>query len=40
MSGDVEPAPGDVLHIEARYDATEATIILDGEFDAAGLARF
>jgi anti-sigma B factor antagonist len=40
MAGDGEPSPGDVLHIEARYDDTEAAIILDGEFDAAGLARF
>ena len=40
MSGGVEPSPGDVLHVEARYDDTEATIIFDGEFDAAGLARF
>jgi anti-anti-sigma factor len=40
MSGDVEPSPGDVLHVEARYDDTEATVILDGEFDMAGVARF
>ena len=40
MSGDLEPSPGDVLHIEARYDDTEATIVLDGEFDMAGVARF
>jgi anti-anti-sigma factor len=40
MSGDVEPSPGDVLHIEAIYDDAEATIILDGELDMAGLARF
>jgi anti-anti-sigma factor len=40
MSGDVEPSPGDVLRVEARYDNTGATVILDGEFDAAGLARF
>jgi anti-anti-sigma regulatory factor len=39
MSGDLESSPGDVLHVEARYADTEATI-LDGEFDAAGLARF
>jgi len=29
---DLQPSTGDVLHIEARYDDTEATIILDGEF--------
>jgi anti-anti-sigma factor len=40
MSGDLEPSPGDVLHVEARYDDTEATIFLDGEFDLAGVARF
>ena len=40
MSGDLEPSPGDVLHVEARYDDTEATIVLDGEFDMAGVARF
>jgi hypothetical protein len=37
MSADVEPSPGDVLHVAARYDSTRATVILDGEFDAAGL---
>jgi anti-sigma B factor antagonist len=40
VSGDVEPSPGNVLHVEARYDDTEATVILDGELDMAGLARF
>jgi anti-anti-sigma regulatory factor len=40
MSGDLESSPGDVLHVEARYADTEAIIILDGEFDAAGMARF
>jgi anti-sigma B factor antagonist len=40
MSGDLQPSTDDVLHIEARYDDTEATIILDGEFDMAGVARF
>jgi hypothetical protein len=40
MAGDVEPSPGDVLQVEARYDDAEATIILDGEFDMAGVARF
>ena len=40
MSGDVDSSLGDVLQVEARYDDTEATIILDGEFDMAGVARF
>jgi anti-sigma B factor antagonist len=40
MSGELEPSPGDVLHVEGRYDDTEATIFLDGEFDMAGVARF
>jgi anti-anti-sigma factor len=40
MSGDVESSPGDVLHVEARYDDTEATILLGGEFDMTGVARF
>ena len=40
MSDHLEPSRGDVLHIEARYDHTEATIVLDGEFDAAGVTRF
>jgi anti-anti-sigma factor len=34
------PPPGHVLHVEARYDDTEATIVPDGEFDMAGVARF
>jgi anti-anti-sigma factor len=29
-----------VLNLEARYDDTEATIVLDGEFDMSGVARF
>jgi hypothetical protein len=37
MSGDLESSPGDVLHVEATYADTEATIILRR---AAGLARF
>jgi anti-anti-sigma factor len=40
MSGDLGPSPGDLLHLEARYDDTEATIVLDGEFDMSGVARF
>jgi len=32
--------PGDVLQVEARYDDTEATILLGGEFDMTGVARF
>jgi anti-anti-sigma factor len=40
MSGDVESSPGDVLQVEARYDDTEATILLGGEFDMTGVARF
>ena len=40
MAGDVEPSPGDVPQVEARYDDTEATILLDGEFDMTGVARF
>jgi hypothetical protein len=30
MSGDLESSPSDVLHVEARFADTEATIILDG----------
>jgi anti-anti-sigma factor len=40
MSDHLEPAPSDALLIEARYDDTEATIVLDGEFDMSGVARF
>ena len=40
MSGDVESSPGDVLQVEARYDDTEATILLGAEFDMTGVARF
>ena len=40
MSDDLQPSPGDVLHVEGRYDDTEATVFLDGEFDMAGVARF
>ena len=40
MSCDLESCLGDVLQVEARYDDTEAAIILDGEFDLAGVARF
>jgi anti-anti-sigma factor len=40
MSDDLESSPRDGLHVEARYDDTEAAIILDGEFDMAGVGRF
>jgi anti-anti-sigma factor len=40
MSEDLQPSPRDVLHIGARYDDTGATIVLEGEFDMAGVARF
>jgi anti-anti-sigma factor len=40
MAGDVEPSPGEVLQVGARYDDAEATIVLDGEFDMTGVARF
>jgi anti-sigma B factor antagonist len=40
MSGDVESSPGDVLQVEAWYDDTEANIVLGGEFDMTGVARF
>ena len=35
-----EASPGDVLYVEAKYDGTEAAIILAGEFDMTGTAPF
>ena len=37
---EAEPSPGDVLYVEAKYDGTEAAIILAGEFDMTGTAPF
>jgi anti-anti-sigma factor len=39
MSHDVEPSLGELLSVEANFDGT-ATIILVGEFDMTGTARF
>ena len=38
MSDDVEPSLGDLLYVEVDYDA--ATIVVIGEFDMTGTARF
>ena len=35
-----EPSPGDALYVEAKYDGTEAAIILVGEFDMTGTGPF
>ena len=40
MLDEREPSPGDVLYVEAKYDGTEAAIILVGEFDMTGTAPF
>jgi anti-sigma B factor antagonist len=40
MSDEPEPSSGDVLYVEAKHDGTEATLVLDSEFDMAGVARF
>ena len=39
MSDDVEPSLGDALWVEVNYDGF-ATIIVVGEFDMTGTARF
>jgi anti-anti-sigma factor len=41
MSAEAETSRGDVLlYVEPKYDGTEATIILVGEFDMTGTAPF
>jgi anti-sigma B factor antagonist len=40
MLDQAEPSPGDVLYVEAKYDGTEAAIILVGEFDMTGTEPF
>jgi anti-sigma B factor antagonist len=40
MSYEVEPSPGGVLYVEAKYDGTEAAIVLVGEFDMTGTEPF
>ena len=39
MSGEAEPS-GEVLYVEAKYDGTEAAIVLVGEFDMTGTGPF
>jgi anti-sigma B factor antagonist len=40
MSYEAEPSAGDVLYVEAKYDGTEAAIVLVGEFDMTGTEPF
>jgi anti-anti-sigma factor len=40
MSDQPQPSPGDVLHVEAKSDGPEATVILVGEFDMTGTELF
>lgn len=37
---DVEPSPDDVLRVESRATSTEATIVVEGEFDMMGTELF
>jgi anti-anti-sigma factor len=40
MSDQPQPSPRDVLSVEVKYDRTEPTIVLVGEFDMAGTEPF
>ena len=40
MSDQPQPSPGDLLHVEAKSDGTEATIVIVGEFDMTGTELF
>ena len=40
MSDQADPSHRDVLYVEAKYDGSEAVIILVGEFDATGAEPF
>ena len=40
VSDDVESSLGDLLYVETTYDDGTATIIVVGEFDMTGTARF
>jgi hypothetical protein len=40
MSDHRNPSQGDDLHVEAKQDRAGTTIILEGEFDMNGTARF
>jgi anti-anti-sigma factor len=40
MSDQPQPSAGDVLHVDAKSDGTQATIILVGEFDMIGTEPF
>ena len=40
MSDQPQPSPRDVLGVEVKYDRTEATIVLVGEFDMTGTEPF
>ena len=40
MSDKADPVHGEPLRIEANYEGSEATIILEGEFDLTGAGQF
>jgi anti-anti-sigma factor len=40
MSDNAEPARAELLLIEANYEGSETTIVLDGEFDMTGTELF
>jgi anti-sigma B factor antagonist len=40
MPNNAEPVQGEPLRIQANYEGSEATIILEGEFDLTGAEHF
>jgi anti-sigma B factor antagonist len=40
MSENADPVHGEPLRIEANYEGSEATIIVEGEFDLTGAEHF
>ncbi|HKA82990.1 MAG TPA: STAS domain-containing protein [Acidimicrobiales bacterium] len=40
MSDDCDPTRAEVLRIEVHYEGSDATLVLEGEFDSTGVESF
>jgi anti-anti-sigma factor len=40
MSDDADPFPAELLRIEVHYEGSDATLVLEGEFDSTGVDDF
>lgn len=40
MSDDADPTRAELLRVEVRYEDSDATLVLEGEFDSTGVEGF